>query len=88
MIRDRIVCGVHGSSLRKKLLQERELTLDKCIDMCHSAEAKSTQLEAMSAQNSHAPCAQVLHLEIVPMPGPMPNECLAKKTRPNWCLDN
>ena len=55
MIRDRIVCGVRDSSLRKKLLQVPELTLEKCIDMCRSAEATSTQLEAMSSQNSHAP---------------------------------
>ena len=55
MIRDRIVCGVRDSCLRKKLFQVLELTLEKCIDMCRSAEATSTQLEAMSAQNSHAP---------------------------------
>ena len=54
MIRDRVVCGVRDS-LRKKLLQVPELTLEKCIDMCRSAEATSTQLEAMSSQNSHAP---------------------------------
>ena len=53
MIRDRIVCGVREGSLRKKLLQVPELTLQKCIDMCRSAEATSTQLEAMSAQTSH-----------------------------------
>ena len=53
-IRKRIVCGVDDSSLRKKLLQVPELTLERCIDMCHCAEATSTQLEAMSAQNSHA----------------------------------
>ena len=52
-IRERIVCGVGDSSLRKKLLQVPELTLERCIDMCHCAEATSTQLEAMSAQNSH-----------------------------------
>ena len=55
MIRGRIVCGVRDSCLRKELLQVPELTLKKCIDMCRSAEATSTQLEAMSAQNSHAP---------------------------------
>ena len=55
MIRDRIVCRVRDSSLRKKLLQVPALTLEKCIDMCCSAEATSTQLEAMSVQNSHTP---------------------------------
>ncbi|PFX13399.1 hypothetical protein AWC38_SpisGene22515 [Stylophora pistillata] len=55
MIRDRIVYGVGDSSLRKKLPQVPEITLDKCIDMCRSAEATSTQREAMSALNSHVP---------------------------------
>ena len=55
MIINRIVCGVRDSCLRKKLLQVPELTLEKCIDVCRSAEATSTQLAAMSAQNSHAP---------------------------------
>ena len=52
MIRDRIVCGVRDRTLRKKLLQVQELTLKKCLDMCRSAEATLTQLEAMSVQNS------------------------------------
>ena len=47
IVRDRIACGVRDSSLRKKLLQVPELTLERCIDMCPSAEA--TKLEAMSA---------------------------------------
>ena len=47
MIWDRIVCGVRDSSLRKKLLQVPERTVEKCIDMCRSAEKTSTQLEAM-----------------------------------------
>ena len=59
MIRDRIVCGVRDSSLRKKLLQVPELTVEKCIDMCRSAEKTSTQLEAMSAQNHTHPQALV-----------------------------
>ena len=55
MIRDRIVCGVRNSSLRKKLVQVPELTLEKCIDMCRSGKGTSTQLRAMSAQTSHEP---------------------------------
>ena len=55
MIRDRIVCGVRDSSLRKKLLQVPERTVEKCIDMCRSAEKSSTQQEAMSAQNHTHP---------------------------------
>ena len=62
MIRDRIVCGVRDSSLRKKLLQVPELTLEKCIAMCRSADATSTQLEAVSAQNPHAPSPPEVNL--------------------------
>ena len=42
-IRERIVCGVRDRSLRKKLLRVPELTLERYIDMCRSAEATSTQ---------------------------------------------
>jgi len=34
--------------MRKRLLQERKLTLSKCIDICQSNEATSTQLQAIS----------------------------------------
>ncbi|XP_068670943.1 uncharacterized protein [Montipora foliosa] len=32
MIRDRLVCGISDNVLRKKLLQESQLTLEKCMD--------------------------------------------------------
>ena len=35
IIRDRIVLGVRSKQTRKRLLQERKLTLSKCIDICH-----------------------------------------------------
>lgn len=35
IIRDRIVLGVRSKQMRKRLLQERKLTLSKCIDICH-----------------------------------------------------
>ena len=36
MIRDRIVLGVRDNSTRKKLLQEKKLDLQKCIDICRT----------------------------------------------------
>ena len=39
LIRDRLVCGIRDNSLRKKLLQEPKLTLNKCLDSCRAAEA-------------------------------------------------
>ena len=44
VIRDRIVLGVRSKQLRKRLLQERKLTLTKCIDICRSTEATSSRL--------------------------------------------
>ena len=52
MIRDRIVCGVRDSSLRKNLPQVPELTLERCIDMCRSAEARSQHTHPPSEVNS------------------------------------
>ena len=33
LIRDRIVCGVISEKVKERLLRERDLTLDKAIDM-------------------------------------------------------
>ena len=61
LIKDRIVCGVRDNGMRKKLLQVPELTCDKCVDICRSAEATSTQLEAMTGQSSHSPPPSVVN---------------------------
>ena len=45
MLKDRIVLGIQSQHTRKRLLQDRKLTLKKCIDMCRSAEAASSQLK-------------------------------------------
>ncbi|XP_022099928.1 uncharacterized protein LOC110984244 [Acanthaster planci] len=34
ILRDRIVCGITDNTLRKRLLQESSLTLDKCVMLC------------------------------------------------------
>ena len=52
IIRDRIVLGIQDHSTRKRLLQERSLTLAKCIDLCKSSEATNLQMKTISgAQN-------------------------------------
>lgn len=48
LLRDRIVPRVNNKNLRKRLLQERKLTLKKCVDICRSIEAASNQLKAVS----------------------------------------
>lgn len=58
LIRDRIVFGVKEPALRKKLLQERQLTLEKTIDMCKSGETTAQHLKdlatAMDPNEIHA----------------------------------
>ena len=58
MIRDRIVVGIRDDSTRHKLLQVRDLTLEKAIDICKASEAAGKQLKAMSGgdqvQSLHA----------------------------------
>jgi len=49
MIRDRIVVGIHDDATRHKLLQVRDLTLAKAIDICKASEAARKQMKAMSA---------------------------------------
>ena len=50
LIRDRIVCGVNDKTTRKRLLQERQLTLKGSCDICRSAEATSIQLGAIGGE--------------------------------------
>ena len=52
MICDRLVCGIADNSVRRKLLQEPKLLLEKCLDICPSAEATSAHLKAISRQSS------------------------------------
>ncbi len=47
MIRDRVVIGVKDSGLRARLLREKNLTLEKCLDTCRAAEMTSQQLKAI-----------------------------------------
>lgn len=49
IIRDRIVLGIKDKHTRKRLLQERKLTLKTCIDLCKSNEATNVQLKQSRA---------------------------------------
>ena len=44
LLRDRIVLGINNHALWKRLLQERNLDLKKCIDLCRSSEAAFSQI--------------------------------------------
>ena len=47
-LRDQVIFGVRGDSVCEKLLQERQLTLPKTIDMCRAAESASVQAKDMA----------------------------------------
>ena len=49
-LRDRIVLGINNHALRKRLLQERNLDLKKCIDLCRGSEAASSQIKKIKFQ--------------------------------------
>jgi len=48
LIRDRIDLGIQNPQTRKRLLQERKLTLNKCIDICRSSETSASQMKIIS----------------------------------------
>lgn len=48
LLRDRIVLGVKDDTTRKRLLQDRKLTLAKCLDICRSYENTTSQLKVIS----------------------------------------
>ncbi|XP_038055820.1 uncharacterized protein LOC119727829 [Patiria miniata] len=56
MLRDRLVIGVVGNSIRARLLRESSLTLQKAIDICRSSEQAAIHLQQMDpveAETAH-----------------------------------
>ncbi|XP_060594095.1 uncharacterized protein LOC132748481 [Ruditapes philippinarum] len=60
LITDRLVLGIRDNGLRKRLLQDDKLTLDKCIDMCRAAEASSSKVKSLSKHASPDEDVQVV----------------------------
>ena len=48
LIRDKIVFGIKEPALRKRLLHERKLTLEKAIDICKSGETTARHLKDLA----------------------------------------
>ena len=48
LIRDRIVLGIKNEQTTKKLLRIRDLTLNRCIDVCRSEEVAELQMKSLS----------------------------------------
>ena len=51
LIRDRIVCGIRCDTMREKLLQENELSLQKAIDMCRASEFSKRQTKSITEES-------------------------------------
>ena len=48
MIRDRVVIGIRDDSIRKKLLEVKDLDLQKAVQICRAQESTKTQMESMA----------------------------------------
>ena len=51
LIRDRIVCGILCDTMREKLLQENDLSLQKAIDMCRASEFSKRQTISITEES-------------------------------------
>ena len=63
-IRDRIVLGIRDDTTVKKLLQTRKLDLSKAISICHSAEALTRQLKAITSPDEMQALSQQLREQL------------------------
>lgn len=53
LLRDRIICGIRDNETRKQLLNERNLTLEKCMDTVRTQEKSQAQLQQMGRGIEH-----------------------------------
>jgi hypothetical protein len=44
LIRDRLICGINDSNLRKRLLRVADLDLQKCLEICRAAELSKERM--------------------------------------------
>ena len=50
LLRDRIVMGIHDNETRKRLLEMKDLTLDRCVDVCRAYEATETRMQSIATE--------------------------------------
>ena len=73
MIRDRLVIGIQDKGTKARLLREKDLSLDKALDMCKSSEITNKQLKSIQKdekQNNEE--LNLVHVKRKPMQGKMP----------------
>ena len=47
LIRNRIVCGIRSNVVRKRLLREKDLNLERAVEICKSSEITDNQLKSI-----------------------------------------
>ena len=62
-LRDRLVCGVHSGQIQKRLLAEKELTLQKAIELAQGMEAATKQSSELRMPGGTVPGSHEIHLQ-------------------------
>ena len=60
LITSKIVCGIRGDRLKRKLLGTSDLNLARAIDMCRAYETTSKQMEALNQDKTESKTVNVL----------------------------
>ena len=63
VLKDRLVCGLRDERLRKHILQQRGLTLEKCLEAGRAIEAAGMQAKVLTEQKRRS---QAFALRILP----------------------
>ena len=50
--RDRIVCGITSNAVRTRLLKEKDLNLERAVEICKSAEITDARLKNIAVCGS------------------------------------
>lgn len=82
LIRDRIVLGIRDRPTRKRCFEHQKLTLNKCIDICKSAEAASVQLKSMGQKVEAEEVHEVDEVNYVKPKSNMPTRKQKQKAPP------
>lgn len=64
LIKDMVVLGIKGLSIKDRLLRTKDLTLDKAIEVCRTAEITKFQLEGIcSSSTSHEQSSDINRIQ-------------------------
>jgi len=79
LIRDRIVVGIRDEPTRRRLLQQKKLTLSDAIDTCKASEATSRRLRKMGGDAEVDALRQSLTLPHTRQPNDEPHRNRVKR---------